>query len=42
MATKFQKVILAFRIIGRLFNVLVRILSGKNKKDEPTEESAKK
>ena len=38
MATKFQKVILAFQIIGRIFMALARIFSGKKKKDEPAKE----
>lgn len=39
MATKFEKVLLAFQIIGRIFRALARILSGKNnKKDEPAKE----
>lgn len=42
MATKFEKVLLAFQIIGRIFKFLARILSGKNQKDESTDESAKK
>lgn len=37
MATKLEKVLLAFRIIGRIFKALARILSGK-KKDEPAKE----
>ena len=40
--TKFEKVLLAFQIIGRIFKALVRILSGKNKKDEPTDDPVKK
>lgn len=38
MATKFEKVLLAFQIIGRIFKALARILSGKSKKDEPAKE----
>ena len=33
MATKLQKVIKAFRIIGRIFNALARIFTGKKKKE---------
>lgn len=38
MVTKFEKVLLAFQIIGRIFKALARILSGKKKKDEPVKE----
>lgn len=38
MATKFEKLLLAFQIIGRIFKALARILSGKKKNDEPAKE----